>query len=178
MQCPLNCNDKDFKRLELHLGMVHGKEVIEAFTNKVSFSGYETMPNNVAREIPVSNPICNNPTADVVRNPSTVPSSMFALKQMYAEMNEMLMLRVQQQELLKALRGDAPTQQVATGLDEFLKLQKVFDDRIDKMKKEIQEQKPADNNFEMQMLMNVLGGLNNAKPKPDTNDNIVDTGTA
>lgn len=169
MQCPLKCSDKDFKRLELHLGMVHGKEVIDAFTN--------TEPSRT-ETVSDSKPDVN-PVTPAVVNPGHLPNNpVLDLKVFYREQNEILMLQLQQKELFKALRGE--TQQQPSGLKDFIELQREISkqesEKIESIKKQLQESDNKDGSFEMQMLMNILGGLQqNAKPKPDTAGDIIDT---
>jgi len=175
MQCPLKCSDKEFKRLDLHLGMMHGKEVIEAFTHQ------PPNPEMVGPDF-VSPAIVNNPAVNTVRNNPSA-STLSSIKQMYVDLNEMLALRVQQKELMRALQDDGQQKPQQNSIKEYIEMQQAIDKQVDNkveaIKKQLETSDTKNNDFEMQMLLSLLQGVQpkNAKPATSNGNDFVDTTT-
>lgn len=164
--CPL-CQ-KEFKRLDLHIGTAHTKEVLQHFggmqTNETTTQGnadtHNTRPN--------ANPVLS--VNDSNKSVPVVVDNFSAIKQMYKEMNEMLMLQVMNKELQQTLRGENTKKNEPFGINDFLKLQQQISEqeknKFEEWKKLTALNGEDDDDAIKTFLTAIAGGMQNAQHQP------------
>jgi len=164
--CPI-CNN-NFKRLDMHLGNAHGKELLDKAGYKPNdeVKNYEQKPK--ISELERQTQTTENITG-IHRPANRTPLTQ--IKEMMIEQNELLMLQVQQKALMQQLnqQTEKPTDHTL----EMFKIQREMirdeQDRQEKQKKELLETLKTEgaSPFESIFTSMLLGGINNGNNKND-----------